>query len=141
MAIRVDPGGMQELQDSVASGATSSGALIVQENSGPRAPWLDRPWQSKESFIVSEAMRLAEVPADEIRKIRPATPQTLFPDPESFYEREPLTIEATFDIERWSPSVRSWISGPSREVRRSDMQQDMWSGTSRNASASVNPMM
>jgi hypothetical protein len=141
MAIRVDPGGMEELYDAVASGATTSGALLVQENSVPVAPWIDRPWQGKEAYIVSEAMRLAEVPAEEIRKIRPATPMVLFPDPKIGYDREALTIEATFDIDRWSPNVRSWISGPSREVRRSDMQEDMWSGTSRNASTSVNPMM
>lgn len=141
MAIRVDPGGMDELHDAVASGATTSGAMLVQGNSGPTAPWIDRPWQGKEAYIVSEAMRLAEVPAEEIRKIRPATPMVLFPDPQTGYDREPLTIEATFDIDRWGPTQRSWISGPSREVRRSDMQEDMWSGTLRGASSSVNPMM
>jgi hypothetical protein len=141
MAIRVDTQGMEQIYDAVATGSISSGALIVQENSGATPPWADRPNQSKEASIVSEAMRVAEVPADVIRQIKPQFPLALFPDERAAYDREPLTIDAVFDPDRWQASPRSWISGASQQIRRADGVEDMWSGTERNASSSVNPMM
>lgn len=141
MSIRIDQEGYGELVDAVSSGAETSGALIVQQNSGPVSPWMIGPSATKESYIVSEAMRVAEIPADEIRKIKPMVPQLLFPDPKVAYNREPLTIEGLFEMDRWRPSVRSWTSGTSQPVRKVDMEEDVWSGTLRNASSSVNPMM
>jgi hypothetical protein len=140
MAIRIDYEGYGALSDAVASGATTSGARLLQENSPPQAPWVDNPWAGRQEYIASEAMRLAEVPREEIQKIRPPVPQQLFPPDIVDYDRTPLTIERAFGGD-WSPKVRSWVSGSTQQIRRSDMQEDLWSGTMRGASSTVNPMM
>jgi hypothetical protein len=139
VAVRVEQGDHDALRESIAAGSTSSGVLVYDDGE-TMPPWIDRPWAGREQFITSEAMRLAAVPADEIRKIRPVVPQQLFPQTKG-YDRTPLTIEETLSADRWSPTVRSWISGPSRQVRRADMQEDLWSGTMRNVSSTSNPMM
>jgi hypothetical protein len=139
MAIRIEQGDHDALRESIAAGSTSSGVLVYDDGT-TTPPWIDRPWAGRESFITSEAMRLADVPAEEIRKIRPIVPQQLFPDI-SGYDRTPLTIDEVLSTDRWKPTVRSWISGPSRQVRRADMQEDLWSGSMRNVSSTSNPMM
>lgn len=139
MAIRVEQGDHDALRESIAAGSTSSGALVFDDGE-TTPPWIDRPWAGREAFITSESLRLAMVPAEEIRKIRPIVPQTLFPQIKG-YDRTPLTIDEALSTDRWTPTVRSWISGPSRQVRRADMQEDLWSGSMRNVSSTSNPMM
>ena len=127
-----------EALDSVAVSSTAGG-LPVYHDGSTMPPWMDRPGQSKEQYIVSEAMRLMVVPADQVRAIRPVTERP--PMPDQGYVREPLTIEEVLDTDRWRPQVRSWISGVPLKPRRSDMVDDMFSGTARNIGMSANPML
>ena len=54
------------------------------------------------------------------------------------YDQTPLTISDVLDTDRWTPTIRSWVSGTPRTPRRQDMQQDMWSGTLRSFNSSPN---
>lgn len=137
MAYRIDRAGYMETLDAVASGATSSGADIYDD--GQRDPYEDSPFSSKEELFMTEGLRLALVPAEDIRKIRPIVPQAPFPDEGISYDRTALTIEEALDAKRWQPSMRAFVSGPSTP-RNGEVQDDAWSGSTRNVSSSLNPM-
>ena len=53
---------------------------------------------------------------------------------------EPATIEDIFYGD-WTPRPRSWVSPPTATLRRRYEEDQMWSGTLRNESPSVNPML
>lgn len=132
MAIRVD----REVFDPTAVGSTAGGGRFYDD--GERTPpWQPRPFTTKTEYIVSEAMRLMAVPADEIRAIRPPFISELFP-PTDGYDTTPLTVEQVLETDRWAPKVRSWVSGGPSAPRRVDLIEDMWSGTLRGFSASPN---
>lgn len=131
MAIRVDR--------DVFDPATGSHTGIQVEDDGTRPPpWQPRPFTTRAEYQTSEAMRLMAVPADVIRTIQPMQPQQLFPPTEG-YDYTQLTIEDVLDTERWSPQIRSWVSGTARIPRRVDAMEDQWSGTLRGFVASPNP--
>lgn len=127
-----------QAMDPIAAGSTAGGPNMYDD--GVRTvPWYPRPGQSKEQYIVSEAMRLMTVPTEQIRAIRPVTEH---PDmPVDGYIREPLTIEAVLDTDRWAPQRRSWISGTPTKPRKSDVQENMFSGTARGLGGVANPML
>ena len=133
MAIRVD----REIFDAVGAGSAEAGGLRFYDDGTRQAPWQPRPFMSKSEFIVTEAMRLMAVPADLIRQQVPPVPQQLFPE-QFGYNDVPLTIDDVLDTDRWTPTIRSWVSGTPRAPRRQDYQQDMWSGTLRGFNASPN---
>ena len=118
-------------------GAAWSGAEIYQ-TSAAMPPWQPRPFSTKEEYAVSNALRLMAVPAEEIAAIRPPMISELFPPTEG-YDNTQLTIEDVLDVDRWAPAIRSWVSGGSG-VRRATNDDQMWSGTARNATdPSMNP--
>ena len=126
----------RDIFDPVGAGSTAGGATIT-ENAPQVNPWQPRPFSTKTEFIVSEAMRLMQVPAEQIRAVRP--PFISIPFPEQFgYDQTPLTIDAVLETDRWSPQIRSWVSGTPRQPRRVDQIEDQWSGTLRGFSASPN---
>ena len=88
---------------------------------------------------MTENLGMALVPAEEIRNIQPPFPLVMFPDEGIAYDRTALTIEETLDAKRWEPNMRSYVSGTSKPTHRSE--EDPFSGTLRNVSTSVNPMM
>lgn len=117
--------------DPIGAASTAGGAPVYHDGT-TTPPWMSRPGQSKEQYIVSEAMRLMVVPADQIRRIRPPSEHPEMPT--EGYIREPLTIEEVLDTDRWAPQRRSWISGTPTRPRKSDVQQEMFSSTARNTS-------
>ena len=131
MAVRVD----REVFDP-ASGHSPGGAQIYDDGTR-QDPWQPRPFTTKNEYIVSEALRLMQIPADVIRQMRPVVPQQMFP-PQYGYNDTPLTIEDVLDTDRWSPQIRSWMSGTPRQPSRVDAMEDMWSGTLRGFNASPN---
>lgn len=140
MGYRIDPEGYESLVNAVGAGSTSSGASVVDD--GIRSPYTDEPFSSgRNEFLANEGLHMALVPADEIREIRPIVPQVLFPDEGIAYDRQALTISETLDTDRWAPTMRAFVSGPSKPRTRGEEQDDAWSGTMRNTSTSVNPMM
>jgi hypothetical protein len=126
----------REVFDPVGAGSTAGGAEI-QENAPQVNPWQPRPFTTKNEYIVSEALRLMEIPADQIRAIRPPFINELFP-PQFGYSDVPLTISDVLETDRWTPQIRSWVSGTPRAPRRTDFDQDNWSGTLRNFQSSPN---
>ena len=133
MVVRVD----RAVFDPVGSGSTSGGSVVYDDGTKP-PPWVDRPGQSKEEYIVSEAMRLMTVPREQIRQIRPQVPIDLFP-PIYGYDTTPLGIMEVLDTNRWEPTRRSWVSGVVAKPRHSDVDDDLFSGTARNINSSLSP--
>lgn len=133
MVVRVD----REVFDPVGAGSTASGLRVFDDGSRT-PPWIDRPGQSKEQYIVSEALRLMSIPRDQIRAQVPPVPYVL--DPPIFgYDTTPLGIEDILDTNRWEPTRRSWTSGIVGKPRHSDVDNDLFSGTSRNINSSLSP--
>jgi len=132
MAIRVD----RSTFDPVAVSSTA-GSVQIEEDGYRDNPWQPRPFTTKNEYVVSEALRLMSVPADIIRQQRP--PFISIPFPPMFgYDDTPLTIEEVLQTDRWTPQIRSWVSGTPRQPRNVDAQEDMWSGTLRSFNASPN---
>ena len=73
MAVRVD----REVFDP-ASGHSPGGAQVYEDGTR-QDPWQPRPFTTKSEYIVSEALRLMQIPADEIRMMRPVVPQQTVP--------------------------------------------------------------
>lgn len=132
MAIRVD----REVFDP-ASGHQPGGVQVYDDGTRQN-PWQPRPFTTKSEYQVSEALRLMSVPADIIRQQVSPVPQQLFP-PVVGYDTTPLGIEDVLETDRWSPQIRSWVSGVVRKPRRVDNIEDMWSGTLRGFNSSPNP--
>ena len=73
----------RDIFDPVGAGSTAGGGEI-QENAPQVNPWQPRPFTTKTEYIVSEAMRLMQVPAEQIRMVRPP-----------FIDRDSLTAIST----------------------------------------------
>jgi hypothetical protein len=136
MVVRVD----REIFDPVGVGSTSGSVGMVYEDAVRPNPWEPRPFTTKSEYIVSEALRLMEVPAEVIRNLRPPVPIELFPPQLGYGPDQQLTISDVLQTDRWTPTIRSWTSGTPRVPRRVDTEQDMWSGTLRNFQSSPNMM-
>lgn len=94
-------------------------------------PAYNKPGQLRQEYLVSQALEVASIPADEIRKLRPQVPQQLMP-PRYGYDQTPLTIEDVLNTNRWQPTRRSWVSGAPVMLTRYQLVADDWVGTSRN---------
>jgi hypothetical protein len=127
----------REIFDPVGAGSTAGGGEI-QENAPQVNPWQPRPFTTKTEYIVSEAMRLMQVPAEQIRMVRPPFISEPFPPQLGYGPQLALTIEQVLETDRWTPQIRSWISGTPRQIRHVDQVEDQWSGTLRGFSASPN---
>jgi len=134
MAVRVD----REIFDSVGIGSTAGGVPFTEDGTR-QPPWQPRPFQSKTDYVVSNAMRLMSIPADVIRQqVPPSSGMGLFPPTEGYGPQIPLTIGDVLETNRWTPQIRSWVSGTVRQPRMTDYQEDAWSGTLRGFNASPN---
>ncbi len=71
---------------------------------------MSRPWQTRQEFLVDQALQAAISDPETIRQIRPAVPQQLFPQTRGFIKETP-TIMSIFSMSRYGVSYRSWISG------------------------------
>ena len=69
-----------------------------------------RPWQSRQEFLVDQALQAAISDPDTIRAIRPTVPQQLFPQTRGFIKQSP-TLMDIFGMSRYGVQNRSWISG------------------------------
>ena len=138
MGYRIDSEGYNATVAAVQAGSTSSGASVYDD--GERSLYRDKPDQSRQDLFMNEGLRMALIPADEIRDIRPMQPIVMFPDEGIAYDRQALTIAETLDAKRWEPNMRSYVSGTSKPRQRGDGEDDAFSGSLRNVSTSVNPM-
>jgi hypothetical protein len=91
-----------------------------------------KPWQTRSEMLVDLALEsaLAATP-EQLREMRPiAAPQNPFPERRG-YAKEVWDIYEVMNIDRHTPSYRSWVSG--MPVMPSVMSDQSWSGTARNA--------
>jgi hypothetical protein len=139
MAVRFVEGGYEYLDP--MSGANPAGsALVYDDGVDTVAPWEDRPGYGQNDLIASDALRWMGTPRDQLAQTLPPVPQQLFP-PRFGYNRTPLGIQDVFTPDLWAPRVRSWSWPDQRTPRRAYEEDQMWSGTDRNMSTSVNPML
>lgn len=89
-----------------------------------------RPWQSREEFLVDVALNAARSTDEAIRTVRPPVNAELFPERRGFAQEQP-TIQQVLNVDRWTPTNRSWLSGI--VVRPSIISDHSWSGTARNS--------
>lgn len=86
------------------------------------------PWQSRQEFLTDQALQAAISDPDTIRQIRPVVPQQLFP-PRDGFGKQALTIMSVLNMNRYTPSYRSWLSG--MPVMKNDFEEGNFSGSSR----------
>lgn len=86
------------------------------------------PWQTRQETLVDQALESAISDPETIRSIRPAVPQTLFPQTRGIAKQEPTVFDA-LDISRYNPTYRSWISGIN--VMRTSNEDTDFTGSSR----------
>lgn len=134
MVMRVD----RAMYDPMGIGSTSGSAGQVYDDGTRSDPWQPRPFQTRNESVISEQLRLMSIPADVLRQtVRPGI-QELFPPQMGYGPSIPLTIQQVLQTDRWTPQIRSWVSGTPRHPRRVDSTEDMWSGTLRGFNASPN---
>ena len=133
MAVRIIEGGYAYMEP--MAGASTAGSGLVYDDGQQMPPWEDRPGYGQNDMIASEALRLMNIPREQIRMTRPPVPMRLFPD-RFGYEHEPIGIGDLFDDGMWTPQPRSWAAPTVRTVRRA-FEEDTFSGSPRGVS--VNP--
>ncbi len=69
-----------------------------------------KPWATRQEMLVDLALESAISDPETIRQTRPVVPQFLFPQREGFGKQE-HTIMSVMNIDRYTPTYRSWISG------------------------------
>lgn len=87
-----------------------------------------RPWQSRQEFLVDQALQAAISDPETIRQIRPVVPQQLFTPREGFSKQVP-NIMSVLTMHRYTPTYRSWLSG--MPVMQNDFEEGNFSGASR----------
>jgi len=93
-----------------------------------------RPWQTRQEFLVDQALQAAISDPETIRKTRPVVPQQLFPQREGFSKQEP-NVMAVLNMHRYTPNNRSWLSG--FPVMKNDFEEGNFSGSSRYSMNSI----
>lgn len=88
-----------------------------------------KPNQSRAEMLVDMALQSANLPAEQIRQIRPAVPQQLMPQNRGFAKREQGLLDI-LNTPRTVPTYRSWISGAPEMFRNGFMEQN-FEGSSR----------
>lgn len=136
MTIRVD----RAMYDPTGVGS-SDGSVGTFSDDGSRSdPWQPRPFTTRSESVISEQLRLMSIPADVLRQtVRPGIKE-LFPPQVGYGPQVALTIFDVLETDRWTPQVRSWVSGTPRIPRRVDTEEDMWSGTLRGFNSSPNAL-
>jgi hypothetical protein len=124
----------------MGGGAPGGSVGEVYEDGMRTAVWQPRPFATRNENIISEQLRLMSVPAEVIRQtVRPGIKE-LFPPQIGYGPDVALTINDVLNTDRWTPQIRSWVSGTPRIPRRVDTEEDMWSGTLRGFNSTPNVM-
>jgi hypothetical protein len=136
MAVRFWEEGYEYL-DSM-SGATTAGSVLTYDDASRTAPWEDRPGYGQNDLIAAESMRWMAVPREEM--IRPPVPQVMWPPRYGYGEQVQPTISDILGGRLTQVTPRPWVF-PETRLRRDYEEQQMWSGSERNAQITVNPML
>ena len=96
-------------------------------------PWqYSKPGQLRQEYAVDEALSKAAVPGEVLALLPTPIRPELFP-PRMGYDQNPPTIDDVVNIDRWTPVVRSWVSGGSRFREQPATPIDGAEGSTRNA--------
>jgi hypothetical protein len=93
-----------------------------------------KPWQSRQEFLVDQALQAAISDPDTIRETRPVVPQQLFPERFGFARQE-HNLMSVMNVDRYIPTYRSWMSG--MPVMESSFQDGGFDGTGRYSMSSI----
>jgi len=88
-----------------------------------------KPWQSHSEMLVDMALQTAISDPDTIRQMRPIHPQQLFTVREG-YAKQTMGIMDVLNIDRYTASNRSWVSG-APVMFRNGFMEDNFSSSSR----------
>lgn len=92
--------------------------------------YVGKPFATRSEMLVDQALQSATVPTQWLREMRPAArPQKLFPSRKG--AGQTWTIGAVLNIDRQTPTYRSWQSG--MQVQRSMIVDDGMEGTLRHS--------
>ncbi|CAB4185363.1 hypothetical protein UFOVP1130_39 [uncultured Caudovirales phage] len=89
-----------------------------------------KPWQSHTETLVDNALRSAISDPESIRQIRPNHPHQLFA-PREGYAKQTLGIMDVLNIDRYTASNRSWVSGAPVMFRDGTFMEENFSSSSR----------
>lgn len=89
---------------------------------------MSRPWQSRQEYLVDQALESAISDPETIRQIRPTVPQQLMPETRGFIKQE-ATLNSIFRMSRVGVTNRSWVSG--MPVMQDSFNSGEFSGTGR----------
>lgn len=93
-----------------------------------------KPWQSRQEFLVDQALEAAISDPETIRATRPVVPQQVFPERFGFSRQEP-NLMAVLNVDRYMPTYRSWMSG--MPVMERTFQDGGFDGTGRYSMSSL----
>ena len=90
------------------------------------------PWASRSEYLLDQALQAnTTMSPEQLRTMRPvAAPQKMFPGRTGFAAAQP-TINDVLNIDRTTPTYRSWVSGVITQP--SVISDYTWEGSSRNA--------
>lgn len=86
------------------------------------------PWQTRQELLTDEALQSAISDPETIRAIRPPIAIDPFPPRVGFDRRVP-SVTDIMNIDRYTPSRRSWVSG--MPVMRSQLMDGSFEGSGR----------
>ena len=89
-----------------------------------------RPWQTRQEFLVDQALDAAISDPDTIRETRPVVPMEVFPEVRGFTKME-HGIMSVLNTSREVPVYRSWVSGAPVMLHNGSLVDDTFSGSDR----------
>jgi len=89
-----------------------------------------RPWQTRQEFLVDQALEAAISDPETIRATRPVVPMELMPDYRGYVKHE-HNIMSVLNTSRAVPSYRSWVSGAPVMLHNGSLVDDTFSGSGR----------
>lgn len=106
--------------------------LIDNTNVTPTSRTLtSRPWQTRTEYLVDQALEARFIPIDYLREMRPiAAPQDPFPERHG-YAKQVWDINSVLNVDRYTPTYRTWISG--MPAMRSQLNEQGSSASTRNS--------
>ncbi len=90
----------------------------------------ERPWQTRQEFLVGQALDSAISDPETIRKTRPVVPQDVMPEYRGFAKME-QGIMSILNTSREVPAYRSWVSGAPVMLHNGSLVDDTFSGSDR----------
>ena len=90
----------------------------------------ERPWQTRQEFLVGQALDSAISDPETIRKTRPVVPQDVMPESRGFVKME-HGILSILNTSREVPAYRSWVSGAPVMLHNGSLVDDTFTGSDR----------